>query len=373
MVLLGLISYPLYLWHWPLLSFTRVVEGETSPFVVALIVLASVVLAWLTYRFVELPVRRTPTTWNRSAGLVAALAMCGTVGMVVLQSDGLEGTGISSSKTEFSAFFENSLPQWRYYNREGIAEKYRDDECNFYDQVRYRQSNSTLVPVEAIAGGCYTRNPQREHAVMLWGDSHAAHLNYGLQKHLPESWQVLQVTSSGCRPDSRVGEDSPDLYCQRSNWFAAKTVRQTKPDVVIVAHNLGHDAKEMSRLASDLNAMGAKKVMFLGPTPHWAPDLPKLVVRKLWPDTPQRTFVGLDQELVVQDQRLKADVKLTGDASYVSLIDFFCRAEGCLVYLGDNRLNLTSYDYGHLTPLASELLARERLLPLITSSSLPDT
>lgn len=368
MVLIGLISYPLYLWHWPLLSFARIVEGEPARGTTAVLVGISVLLAWLTYRFVEMPVRRSPALWSRSAGLVAGLAACGVTGLLVLQSDGLEGTGIRhSAKTNFSAHFENGLPDWAYHRRERIAEKYRDEACNFYDQERYRRSNGTQVPLATIDPACYTRDSKRERAVLLWGDSHAAHLNYGLQKHLPADWQVLQVTSSGCRPDSRVAADSPDFYCQRSNWFAEQTVRATRPDVVIVAHNWGHDAKDMAQVASDLDSMGAKKVLFLGPTPHWAPDLPKLVVRKLWPETPRRTFVGLDQKVVLQDRDLKMEVEQNEDVGYVSLIDFFCNAEGCLVYTGDDRFNLTSYDYGHLTPGASDLLARERLVPLVTS------
>ncbi len=54
----GLISFPLYLWHWPLLSFARIVEGETpSRNILIAAVLISVILAWLTYRLVERPIR----------------------------------------------------------------------------------------------------------------------------------------------------------------------------------------------------------------------------------------------------------------------------------------------------------------------------
>jgi peptidoglycan/LPS O-acetylase OafA/YrhL len=56
LVFIGAISYPLYLWHWPLLAFSRIIDelptGERN-----LAVLLSFVLAWLTYRFVERPVR----------------------------------------------------------------------------------------------------------------------------------------------------------------------------------------------------------------------------------------------------------------------------------------------------------------------------
>jgi peptidoglycan/LPS O-acetylase OafA/YrhL len=54
LVWIGLISYPLYLWHWPLLVYARIVEeGEPAPAVRAAMVIASVALAWFTYRFVE--------------------------------------------------------------------------------------------------------------------------------------------------------------------------------------------------------------------------------------------------------------------------------------------------------------------------------
>ena len=58
MVAIGLISYPLYLWHWPLLSFARILESQTPGLGLRLfLVLSSFVLAWLTYRFMEKPIR----------------------------------------------------------------------------------------------------------------------------------------------------------------------------------------------------------------------------------------------------------------------------------------------------------------------------
>ncbi len=58
MVWLGLISFPLYLWHWSLLSFARIMQGETPSVEIRLVSVAlSVILAWLTFVFIEKPIR----------------------------------------------------------------------------------------------------------------------------------------------------------------------------------------------------------------------------------------------------------------------------------------------------------------------------
>jgi len=58
MVWVGLISFPLYLWHWPLLALARIQEGGNLPISDrAILVAASIVLSWLTYQFVEKPIR----------------------------------------------------------------------------------------------------------------------------------------------------------------------------------------------------------------------------------------------------------------------------------------------------------------------------
>lgn len=54
----GLISFPLYLWHWPLISFANLIEGdETHSYIRTRLVLLAIFLSWLTYRFIEKPIR----------------------------------------------------------------------------------------------------------------------------------------------------------------------------------------------------------------------------------------------------------------------------------------------------------------------------
>jgi peptidoglycan/LPS O-acetylase OafA/YrhL len=79
---IGLVSYPLYLWHWPLLSFWMIVEPDAdSALAHALLVLAAIVLAILSYRLLERPLRRNPSRFV-TPGLVAAMAGIALVGVL---------------------------------------------------------------------------------------------------------------------------------------------------------------------------------------------------------------------------------------------------------------------------------------------------
>jgi peptidoglycan/LPS O-acetylase OafA/YrhL len=71
LVRVGLISYPLYLWHWPLLSFARIINGEECPVAVRLLLLfVSVLLAWATSGMLEKRLR-----YSRSVLAVPALGL----------------------------------------------------------------------------------------------------------------------------------------------------------------------------------------------------------------------------------------------------------------------------------------------------------
>jgi peptidoglycan/LPS O-acetylase OafA/YrhL len=90
-VWIGLISFPLYLWHWPLLTYARIIHSTVPDAPVrGAIVLVSIVLAWLTYRLVERPVR----LGSRGAGfkvavLVALMPVVGVVGYTTFVRHGL--------------------------------------------------------------------------------------------------------------------------------------------------------------------------------------------------------------------------------------------------------------------------------------------
>jgi peptidoglycan/LPS O-acetylase OafA/YrhL len=84
MVWVGLISYPLYLWHWPLLSYAHIVhQGRPlKPLLLAALVGAAVALSWATWRFLETPIRTG--RWPRPVpGLAGGMVLAGLAGLVL--------------------------------------------------------------------------------------------------------------------------------------------------------------------------------------------------------------------------------------------------------------------------------------------------
>ncbi|WP_050419102.1 acyltransferase family protein [Bradyrhizobium tropiciagri] len=94
---IGLISYPLYLWHWPLLSLARIVGSETPSTGIRIsVVVLSVALAWLTYRSIERPIRFGPRERENVWALTSALTVIGIVGFIASRDNGFEGRHVVS-------------------------------------------------------------------------------------------------------------------------------------------------------------------------------------------------------------------------------------------------------------------------------------
>lgn len=365
-VYIGLISYSAYLWHQPLFAFVRERSLEVpSIYLMGALIILSFGFAYLSWRYIERPFRHKYLFTRNRVFVCGALCTALFIGVGVA---GYFSRGwvirYTDEQSAFINYYENSLPQWKYFINTGIPENFRL-QCDFYDIQKYRDRNSTKVPVSFIAPECFTITNSANKTVFIWGDSHAQQLYPGIKKYLSDSWNILQVASSGCEAKLNAIDSTID-YCEKSNWFAFSTIFDTKPDVVLIAQARGHNAKSMRGIADMLQKIGIKKVIFIGPTPQWQPDLPSVLIGKLYPNIPRNTNVGVDKNVLILNEKLKNQFSTVLNASYQSITDLFCNIEGCLIYLGDDiKTGITSWDYGHLTPIASEFFSEKVLVPSI--------
>ena len=333
---IGLASYPLYLWHWPLLAFLEI-ANSTIPLGaerVAAVALA-VLLAGVTYRFVERLARDgVKHDGVKTGALLGLAAVVAATGFGCYRMNGFPGTGIRDSERQaFLDFFAGE-------------------------------------PVDpGCTTGCTERDPTRRRAVLLWGDAHARELYSGLRRNLPADWQILQVARPGCLPDTTVTGPSTSDPCAQSNWTALQTIAAAKPDVVVVAQDRGQLISRSHRISDRLSRLGVTRTLIMGPTPRWRAGLPTIVARRLWHDTPRHTLVGLDPSLAGLNKMLAEYLTTSEQMAYVDLMAVFCNPAGCLTYVGeDRRTGLTSADGNHLRSTASDYLARQRLARMITGS-----
>ena len=159
LVWFGLISYPLYLWHWPLLSFAHIVEsGTPAPQLRAGLVALAIVLAWLTWRLVERPLRFGQARHNVAilAGLMAALAAGGAY---IWSSAG--------------------MPQ-----RAAIVDNARHQKSLvLVEDVQNAAACKKRYGFDSLYKYCLLARPGQDPTVVLLGDSHAYHVVAGLTKY----------------------------------------------------------------------------------------------------------------------------------------------------------------------------------------------
>ena len=364
MVFIGLISYPLYLWHWPLFSFAYIYfSGTPTALTRVVLICLSVMLAFTTYRLLELPLRQKVRGNTAFVILVAvALSFIG-VSAFVFQRNGLPDR--QDEKQEFAAYFANGRPDWHYFTENKIPERYRYD-CDWYDQTAFFSGNATNLPVPSIAEKCSKSSSTKK--IMFWGDSHSQMYIYGVTHELPSEVGVLVGASSACLPNLPELDASPAEYCRKSNVSAIEVIKDQRPDVVVIGQIVGHDvSSSLPKLAAALTSYGVKHVIVMGPVPRWETRLYQIILRKYWSATPAYVKDDIVKDVLVSDTTLKNNYgKGEGGFQYISMIDLLCRDEGCRTYIGsDRKIGLTTFDNSHLTPAASVYVAQTTLVPLI--------
>jgi peptidoglycan/LPS O-acetylase OafA/YrhL len=192
LVKLGLISYPLYLWHWPLLTFARILQPrEPSPPALLGLLAAATTLAWLTYRFVEIPIR----TRARRAGVASWILSVAGV-LVVLGAACAAGL-IPARVRPTTAFVRGELTLDRTLRAATEERPCAPDIAVSAPLAPF----CTFVP--GVPGG---------QTIVLWGDSHARAwspviFELGRKRGL----RVVLITHAACAPLLGVRSNDPDV------------------------------------------------------------------------------------------------------------------------------------------------------------------
>jgi peptidoglycan/LPS O-acetylase OafA/YrhL len=162
LVWIGLISFPLYLWHWPILSFATIIESGTPALHVrVLAVLLAIVLAALTYRFLERPLRTSQGRFKVPV-LIGVMVLVGAAGLTTFELNGLPKRAVVKDAEYFNSQFVG--PHWEYSTNDTCTKRYPFKEANDYGWW-FCIANRDAAPT-----------------LLLLGDSYANHLYPGLSR-----------------------------------------------------------------------------------------------------------------------------------------------------------------------------------------------
>jgi peptidoglycan/LPS O-acetylase OafA/YrhL len=321
---IGLISYPLYLWHWPLLVFAQIWRAGVplTDFQKLSILALALALSWLTYQFVEKPIRFGKR--RAVAGLVAAMASIACV--------------ITFPALGFMPPPPEPIRQLVTLPPNGAG--WRIHECMLLD-----------ADTQDFSKDCAeTRRP----LVLVWGDSTAAALIPGFRAlQTKQDFGLAQYTVSSCRPYLMKIETTSDLCIERNKRISGM-IRDLAPDVVVL-HAIWdlNDTVEMMKSTIDAIRPGHARIVILGPVPVWRGGLPAAVAayyRLKRRVIPERTFEAIDP--ANGDDNLR---RIAGElgVTYISARDILCNGDGCLARFENV---LTTSDTLHLTAAGAEYL-----------------
>jgi peptidoglycan/LPS O-acetylase OafA/YrhL len=361
----GLVSYPLYLWHWPLLAYARSTPGiwPTAGVTLALGGLA-VLVAALTYRWVERPLDG-PFRRRRNVValvLVGLLALTGLVGRQIYAADGYPGRFPPLVSRIFTFIASPTAPlPFCLYDREKqtypLAEQRARTERYFADH------------------GCLAIADKTKPTIMLVGDSHAAHLIGGLAERYSGKANLIVLTATYCTPlveNVRIGAgEAATTRCQAINDFVFDSIRAIKPDVLVVGAYFEQYLKGRAFLypgftdallqsVRQLHDDGVTSIVVAGQVPLWSPWMRILVGREVLDTGSAKEFskVGLNPGSLEIDGELKA-LDWGPGATYVSQVSGLCGAEGCRRLVGPQLPeDMLASDYGHYTARGSVFAVR---------------
>jgi len=338
---IGLMSYSIYLWHWPLTVFySYVVLRPTGPADAVVVTALSFGLAALTYRHVEEPCRRpggVRALLVGRAGRVAAMA-----GLAMAVSVVVADRHETALRRDYAAYLGFLDPAYR----DRVLATYGDGQCFLH------HDGAKSLPASCLDAGAGAPR------IALIGDSYAAHLLPGLKAALPGA-AIAQATVTGCRVLTGHATAAGPVCPAMRDAVLARYGGGDRPDMVIVAGRWAEaDLGALPATLAILVAAG-QNVVVVGPPVEYADALPSLLIRL---DQSNVAPAGLDRlrlSSVFAVDRAMRRIAAEAGVHYLSSVDGNCPSGRCAVF-AEAGVPFT-WDNGHYTPEGSVAMVRHFL------------
>lgn len=376
------ISFPLYLWHWPLLvAWLSWTYATRTTLLAAVVVLsASVVLAWLTHRFVEVPVTRVGPSF-------AGLGRLVTIPVVLALVAGTTMAGATAVERQDAAARAAAVAAAKKYA--GCIGAAAMDPATAGCEGPDRLLDASLGYQAPDGSGCWsnkerpvrfkvcTLGPVRGYTrrLLAIGDSHN-HQLVPAYREIAErrGWRIDVASRAGCHWNARDRVGAPRTTVELCREWKARLATYLSEEAGIDAYVVIHSSQVSVEAVGDETPGEA---LSHGLAEAWAsrpdPAVPVIAIRDspIFEGSTTRfarvvqpciddaglaagSTCARDRDRVVRDDGSAGAVRLTPNAHRVDLTDYFCEADTCSPVVG----NLQVYQDGfHISPLYAATLA----------------
>ena len=362
LVSIGLISYPLYLWHWPMFSYAYIFGENTNILAVLSIIIMAVLFSYLTYRFVERPIRfgnnSNPCKRAVTPLLVVLVAAVAVVGCYIYLANGLPQRG---SIAKFMSVLQDSRPA-----------QMPGEHGSSYDM---------RVPKESMIASYYT-DAGGASTVALIGDSHAQCAYPGVSRFnaamgvntfllVRQGWTPLQTSKKATQQNIKTTELMIEILSDRQDidkvfilsvdapyWIS----RPAEPNNPSANAPLYEDfSNGLRHLVTSLSSAGKQVFVVLD-----NPELPKHIRQSLPRALKSSNTVFINtRDEYMQRHRLHVDVlQSVENATFVDSLDAFCPVDDCRIF--DDSGRPMYFDDNHLSNAGSDFLTKEVLAPYLS-------
>jgi peptidoglycan/LPS O-acetylase OafA/YrhL len=351
-VFIGVISYSLYLWHWPLIVFTKhLTNGSLTISLQLLLAFAAMVFATMSWHYIEKPFRLEGNFWpsqrHRFVGTGLALLTFVLIGASIKQLDGIpQRMGpivreLAITSSDFSPLAASCLAS--------------------------QSANKSFIQT------CVHGSPVPPK-VVVFGDSHGADLSVALGEAAKlRGESVRQVTTSSCSPS--VGFFWKNRReCSKHVKTTLVALSETAPSTIILTaayfdyapSSNGHMLwRGLSETVRSLQHAG-HTVILVGAMPpnHYREPVPLAIARRAYfGSTPGDYRFPLNVKVASEIETNMKRIATAAEAIYIPLVPYFCPDNhNCVGY---KNKAVVYFDDSHLTLTTARIIVSEFLEPVV--------
>ncbi|MGO4575726.1 acyltransferase family protein [Cupriavidus sp. 2TAF22] len=367
---IGLISYGLYLWHWPILVFARTAKpSDDNKFIFASL-LATLLCAVISYHYVEKPIRTkaaAPATKD-----VYALFLAFTTSMLVVVAI---GASPFVKDYRYSAFAQIRKALYSGGKAQVIAH-IEDEEAYYLDtlNLNYDGESGDYDPAQDSRWTCsydYDNSPERilrcltsqakRHNVLVMGDSVGRDTLHALQRGFP-ALNFIMLHQSSCPPGDRpkrVGgvmcfPDSADLLAQLKKRIHIDAIVINFSYVPENWENVEPGLVAAKTVTDDVVMLGVSPMFYL-PISRYIKSLPKNVpIPQTIPEADTSLTRWNYHDIAHEAQSMAARHGI----AFVGVTDMFCPSQQCRLWINGRHDKPLFIDQEHLTNEGIDVFAR---------------